>query len=118
MKKDLLVIFMYAFFSAVGLMLLKIGVSNGTSFRLKQNMLNINLNLVILVGFCFYLLSFALSLFAMSRLQLSVFYPLSIGLTYILVCASSIVVLKETVSLQQLIGAGIILIGIVFMVWR
>ena len=48
-------------------------------------------------------------------MNLSLFYPLSAGLIYIAVCVLSFLVLKEKISVQQLIGMVVILAGIVIM---
>ena len=51
----------------------------------------------------------------MKGMNLSLFYPLSAGLIYIAVCVASYLVLKEKISVQQLIGMVVILAGIVIM---
>ena len=68
-----------------------------------------------IIGMVVYIVSFLLSLAVMKKMNLSVFYPISAGLIFILTCILSVVLLKEKVAVNQFIGMGIILIGIVVM---
>lgn len=118
MKKELLIIMIYAICSALGLFLLKTSVSNGTAIRIKQGILSMDLNLMFFIGLMFYIMSFLLSLVAMSKMQLSFFYPLAIGLTYLAITALSATVLKETMMIKEWIGSIIILVGVLLITWR
>lgn len=56
--------------------------------------------------------SFTLWLFLISREQLSVSYPVIVGLTIALLFIISRVFLKESLTLSQVIGVAVIIIGI------
>lgn len=118
MRKELLLILVYALCSASGLLLLKIGVSQGTEIRIKQGILSMDLNLVFFIGMLFYIVSFLLSLVVMSKMQLNFFYPLAIGMTYLAITGLSTVVLRETMAVKEWIGSVIILIGVFLITWR
>ncbi|MCD2436606.1 SMR family transporter [Acidaminococcus sp. NSJ-142] len=108
-------IIVYVIFSVSGLLLLKMGATRAFSFMVSDGNLNVKLNYLLLLGTCLYLLSFVTSLIAMKSIDLSIFYPVSAGLGYILVCLLSYFVLKEAISTNQVIGMGLILIGVIFM---
>ena len=51
----------------------------------------------------------------MKAMDLSVFYPVSAGLGYVLVCILSYAILKERITAYQLIGILFILAGVILM---
>lgn len=108
-------LFIYVIMSSLGLTLIKIGTANGFSLKLDRVGMQFQINYVLVAGMCIYIISFLLSMMVMKKMNLSVFYPISAGLIYILICLLSIFVLKEKVSVNQMIGMGIILVGIVVM---
>ena len=63
----------------------------------------------------FYVESFLTSLIAMKGMQLSVFYPISAGMIYVMVCILSRVILHEEMTIKQIIGMCVILVGIIIM---
>jgi len=106
---------LYLAFSSIGLILLKLGLNQGTVFKLAGGSLEVHVSLLLLLGAILYVASFILSLVAMSKMNLTVFYPLSAGLIYVIVCLLGAVFLKESVSMTQMIGMGVILVGIIVM---
>lgn len=105
----------YVIMSSLGLTLIKIGTANDFSLKLGRVGMQLQINYVLVAGMCIYIVSFLLSMMVMKKMNLSVFYPISAGLIYILICLLSVFVLKEKVSVNQMIGMGIILVGIVVM---
>ncbi len=108
-------LFIYVIMSSLGLTLIKIGTANDFSLKLDRVGVQFQINYVLVAGMCIYIISFLLSMMVMKKMNLSVFYPISAGLIYILICLLSIFVLKEKVSANQMVGMGIILVGIVVM---
>lgn len=105
----------YVCMSATGLTLIKIGTGQASSLVLNKQGVGIQLNWILILGLCMYVMSFLLSILVMKRMNLSVFYPLSAGAVYILICLLCYFVLHESISISQLVGMGIILAGIVVM---
>ena len=64
---------------------------------------------------CVYILSFLISLAIMKDMNLSVYYPVSAGLIYVMVCLLSVAIFSEKITIQQLIGMISIFIGIIVM---
>lgn len=105
----------YVIMSSLGLTLIKLGTANDFSLKLERSGLQFQINYVLIAGMCIYVISFLLSMMVMKKMDLSVFYPISAGLIYVLICIISIFFLKEKVSVNQLLGMGFILVGIVVM---
>jgi Membrane transporters of cations and cationic drugs len=108
-------ILLYVMFSASGLLMLKIGTTQGLGLQISSGKVQLTVHIALLVGMCFYILSFILSLLAMKAMDLSVFYPVSAGLGYVLVCILSYAILKERITAYQLIGMLFILAGVILM---
>lgn len=109
------IILVYVMFSVSGLLLLKIGTTRAFSLTLTEGNLDIKISGILLIGMCLYLLALITSLIAMKTIDLSIFYPISAGLGYVLVCLLSYLVLREHITRMQLGGMLFILIGVVLM---
>ena len=101
--------------SAAGLTMIKIGTSRESTLLLDTAGFDLKLSWILVIGLCIYVLSFLMSIMVMKRMNLTIFYPMSAGLIYILVSLAGFLVLRESFTFQQLIGMGIILTGIVVM---
>ena len=114
-KNTTLVVFIYACFSALGLLLLKIGATRNVSIKLTENCISIKLDVFVLLGALFYTISFFISVIGLKSINLSLFYPLSAGMVFVLVCLASRVLLKESISIERWIGMLLILCGVILM---
>lgn len=112
-RKTMVLIILYVLISTGGLILLKIGATHEFNMTLSREGVGIKVNWQIILGILLYICSFLVSLTAMRRINLSIFYPISSGLGYVVICLISYLVLKETISLRQFVGMIIILIGVV-----
>lgn len=100
---------------ALGQMFLKLGAarffalprSGGFPGLIRDFLLTWQLDL----GLLFYGSSAFIWIYVLSRLPLSVAYPM-VGLSFVMVLLLSVLVLGETVRLVQLSGCGLILLGI------
>lgn len=105
----------YVCLSATGLTLIKTGLNHNTSVILDKSGFALQLNWILIVGMILYVLSFLTSLLVMKSMNLSLYYPLSAGLVYIIVCLISKFALKEEISFNQVVGMAIIFAGIIVM---
>lgn len=112
-KSKMLGLLIYVCLSSVGLTLIKIGTGRNFTLRFSKSYIGLEVNYVLLLGMLIYIVSFLTSMMVMKTMNLSIFYPLSAGMIYIIVCLLGFFVLKEKITINQLIGMGIILIGIV-----
>ena len=109
-----MIFILYALMSATGLFLIKTGADN-TSLAIESGLLNFQLSPRLIIGFAVYVCSFLLSVYIIGRMKLSVFYPISTGTILILSSLLGFFFLKEHIGIQQLIGMGLILAGIITM---
>ena len=70
-------------------------------------------NIYIFAGMGFFAISFFLYTFILSKLQLSIAYPVATGIVFALIALLSHVVLKESLTAMQAVGIVVILIGVV-----
>lgn len=108
-------IIVYVLFSSFGLIFLKMGAKNNFNVAFTQCALSIQINYILILGSIFYIASFITSLIIMKDLNLNVFYPVSAGLIYVIVCLLSKFLLNETISIPHIIGILSILLGIIIM---
>lgn len=108
-------ILIYVILSVSGLTLLKVGTGHDFKFCVDRGVFEVKLNIHLILGMFLYVLSFIASLIAMKSLDLSIYYPVSAGLGYVLVCIVSFFVLKEVIIIKQWVGICLILVGIMIM---
>ena len=104
----------YLVFSIFGLILMKKG-GNAGSLSLNNGDVGLSINLVSFIGLVFYIISFLLYTKVVTSFDLSYIIPIITGVSQILILLASWCVLKETISKQGIIGAIIIIIGIIVM---
>ncbi|ARD65355.1 MULTISPECIES: DMT family transporter [Eubacterium] len=107
-------VFIYLCCSVGGLTLVKVGAEHN-NFALNPGFFNLSLSYATLIGLCLYMISFVMWIVIVQKFNLSYIQPVTTGLSYVLIIAASIFILKESISLFQWIGLGFILIGVVFM---
>lgn len=110
-----LMLILYALCTSLGMVMLKKGASAGLGFALEDGTVKLQFGAMIAVGIIFYIGSFILAITLMSKMNLSYFYPVSLGLVYVLICVASVVFLKEKIHIKQIAGMVLIFAGIVVM---
>lgn len=114
-RSNMIGLVVYVCLSAMGLTLIKIGTGKGSSLLLDGKGFSLQLNWVLVIGMIVYVMSFLTSMLVMKNMNLSIFYPLSAGLIYVIICGLSYFALKEKIALNQWIGMSVILVGIIVM---
>lgn len=104
----------YVLLSSSGLILFKLG-SADLSIKMLNNQLNMNIPALSVVGLLCYLSSFLLWMFIISKSDVSFIVPLGVGITNILILVGSVVFLKETITVNAMIGIALILAGTLVM---
>jgi len=69
-------------------------------------------NIYLFLGLLFFAVAFFFWLFALSKIQLNIMYPISIGLNFTLITVGSWLLFKEYLSFYQILGIGFIIFGI------
>lgn len=104
----------YLFCSVGGLVLVKLGTSHN-QFSAASSFFSLSLSYTTLIGLFLYIISFLMWMIIVQKFDLSYIQPIAVGLSYILIIGASLLIFKETISMNQWIGLGCILVGIVLM---
>lgn len=107
----------YLILTISGLILMKKGGNPGT-FAIEGGNFNFGISIVSLAGFICYLGSFLLFTRLVVMFDLSYIMPITTGIVQILTLISSYVIFKEDFSWRAVIGASIVIIGILIMNWK
>jgi multidrug transporter EmrE-like cation transporter len=114
-SKGMIGLLIYVLISASGLIVIKLGLNRGATLQFGKVGIMFDLNWILLLGICMYVISFLLNMLVMKNMELSILYPISAGLIYIIICVLSYLVLKEPITFKQIAGMVIILVGIIVM---
>jgi len=99
--------------NAAANILMKVGaLKPKESNQLLEVFLNMVMNPIIIAGIICFALGLAAYNYVLIKINLSVAYPINTSLGYILVILVSWLVLKETITLVQLGGIGLIIAGV------
>lgn len=110
----MILFFIYVVLSSLGLILFKLGSQN-LSVLYENSIFSLSLSTTMFAGILCYLASFFLWMVIVSKSELSFIYPLSIACINIAILLGSYFILKEPITIKSIIGAAIIIIGIVVM---
>ncbi len=113
MKKSALVI-IYMVLSVLGLILMKVGSNTGT-LSIVDSTLNFSINLISLLGFISYILSFFLFTNIIVKFNLSFIMPLTVGIIQILTLLSGYLIFNENINLNGILGILLVISGIIIM---
>lgn len=103
---------LYVILSTSGLVLFKLG-SSSLTMSIQKSIFSMQLPLLSLLGLVCYLISFVLWMYIISKSDISFVVPLGVALTNLAVLFSSYYFLKEEISVTTIIGALIIVLGVV-----
>lgn len=109
-----LLIGVYLILTVSGLIFMKLGGNSGT-FALKEGNIAFSINWISAIGFICYLCSFLLFTKIVIMFDLSYIMPICTGMVQIATLIASKLVFKEVISMQGIIGASIVIIGIIIM---
>lgn len=102
----------YLILTTSGVVLMKLG-GNAGAIQIANSNLNFNINIISLLGLMCYVISFLLFTKIVTSYDLSYIIPICTGIVQILTLVSAFVILKEKFSVYGLVGAILIIIGIV-----
>ncbi len=99
--------------NALGNVLIKYGMNKAGALELSlKSLILIFTNPGVVAGVTFYVLALAGYSYTLSRIDLSVAYPIMSGLSFLLVLMISALFLKESIQPIQLVGCAVILTGV------
>lgn len=119
MKKErsvmkIILIGIYLCMTVAGLVLMKYGKNPG-SIKVADGNISFGVSFISGIGLLCYIISFVLFTRIVIMFDLSYIYPVTTGIVQILSLLASKVVFKENITVQALIGASLVIIGIVVM---
>ena len=107
----------YLVLTVSGVVFMKLGGNPGT-IAFKEGTLSFGIHWVSAIGFICYIASFLLFTRLVVAYDLSYIYPIITGIVQILTLIVSAIVFKEQMSIQSVVGAALIIIGIIVMNFR
>lgn len=113
----IILVIIYLALSVSGLVLMKLGGNPG-SLAVENGNMNFGISLISLAGLVCYLGSFLLFTRIVVMFDLSYIMPICTGIVQILTLIASKIVFKEEISIYGIIGASLIIIGIIVMNWK
>ncbi len=116
---NLIIIFIAVLLSAVGQIFLKIAANTIGPISLKSNvleLLNLSMNIHLILGLMSYFFSTIIWIIALSRVSLSVAYPM-VSLGYVFVALAAWYLFNEPLSSMKILALGIIIFGIILLAY-
>ena len=107
-------IIVYLVLSLSGLILMKLGGNTG-SFSMVDGGVNFSISPISLIDFICYIGSFFLYTRMVVIFDLSYITPICTGIIQVLTLIASKIIFKENITVQGIIGASIIIIGLLIM---
>lgn len=104
----------YLFMTVAGLVLMKYGKNPG-SIKVADGNISFGVSFISGIGLLCYIISFVLFTRIVIMFDLSYIYPITTGIVQILSLIASKIVFKENITIQALIGACLVIVGIVVM---
>lgn len=107
-----IIFIIYVISSSLGMVLLKYGGKENL-FQLQSSNLALKVNYFFLLGVILFFVSFVLWVIILQKFKLTFISPVAYGLTFIVLSFFSYILLDERVTIYNVLGAAIIIIGIV-----
>jgi len=113
MSLSILILIFAIVFNALANILMKVGMSRvGEPDGWKEMVLAAIKQPALLMGVMSFGLALAAYSFVLTRLNLSVAYPVMISVGLVIVVCASYFFLNESISLLQIVGFGLIIVGV------
>lgn len=109
-----LLVVVYLILTISGLIFMKLGGNTG-NIGLKEGNINVSMSLVSVLGFVCYIISFLLFTKIVIIFDLSYIYPITAGIVQVITLIASYYIFKENISLYGVIGAVLVIVGIIVM---
>lgn len=105
----------YVLLTSSGLILLKLGTTNGMPISIVEHAIKFNFNLYSLLGFFLYGCSFLLYIYLISILDLGFVLPVTTALIYILIFTASYFIFHEVFTVMKVVSITLIVFGVVLL---
>ncbi len=102
---------LYVVLAVAGMTLIKYGTSESAKAFFTISRLNFSVSKELLLGIICYGISFLMFMFAISKSKISIVIPVLSGIVNLAIIVTGIIIFKESIIKQQLLGALLIIIG-------
>jgi drug/metabolite transporter (DMT)-like permease len=109
---NIALVVLYVVFAVVGSTLIKYGGLAKVASLLVLPIVHVSISIITLLGIVSYGLSFILYILLLNKFDLSFISPLTVGIVYVLLMLTAVVVFNEQFTLIKTLGCTLILIGI------
>lgn len=109
-----LLVCVYLLFTTSGLVFMKLGNNAGT-LGMSNGNISFSMNIISMIGFVLYIVSFLLFTKIITTYDLSFILPIITGIVQILSLLAAIFIFKEQVTVQGFIGIALVITGIIIM---
>lgn len=109
---NIVLIVIYVIFAVGGSTLIKYGGIAKSTALFTIPIVNVSLSPISLFGILCYGASFVLYVFLLNRLDLSFVSPVTIGIVYVLLMITAVLVFGEQMTAIKIVGCGLILAGV------
>lgn len=109
---NIALIVLYVIFAVGGSTLIKYGGLAKATSLIVLPIVHVSISLISILGIACYGVSFLLYILLLNKFDLSFISPLTIGIVYVLLMATAVVVFNEQFTTLKTIGCTLILIGI------
>ena len=110
---NVILLIIYVCLTVLGLLLVRVGGEQ--QFALSERVISLEFNILTLLGFLSYAVSFVLFMIIIPRFNLSYITPITTGSVFVLTILVSWLILRERIDMYQWFGIGAILSGIILM---
>lgn len=110
-----LMVALYLVLTVAGLILYKYGSNKTFGISVANNIFSMKISLISILGLVCYLLSFILYMLILPKFNISYIMPITSAISYISIFVLSAMVLGEKITANGVIGAFVILVGVVIM---
>ena len=107
-----ILIAVYLIFSLAGVFLFKIGCQKEFLVSVSTGIFSLNISLISIIGLLCYVCSFLMYMFLISKFDMTYIVPVTTGITYILTFILAVLIFKESVTVNKVIGSVLILAGV------
>jgi multidrug transporter EmrE-like cation transporter len=107
-----IIIGIYVLATSLALIFMKLGSTSGAPVSFVNSKVAFNLNPVIILGGCLYVISFSLYTFLIAKYDLGYIIPLGTGLVYLVIFLASFFIFKEAFTITKIVGIILILGGV------
>lgn len=107
-----ILIAVYLIFSLAGVFLFKIGCQKEFLVSVSTGIFSLNISLISIIGLLCYVCSFLMYMFLISKFDMTYIVPVTTGITYILTFILAVLIFKEAITVNKVIGSVLILMGV------